>query len=445
MRSALVLCAALSLVGCRLNAKFHGADAGVPDLSFVPDDLAGLDLIGVDLTTVDLTPGPDMADINSVASFTVTTPTGTSFAEHASFSVEVTAKNVIGATLTSYTGTIAVTTDWGDIAVPTAPAFVNGVADFAVSLNRETNPSNLARVKVADGTALGQTSPLTITTPGWLVDEIGTSASVKSTSTTTNWNYQLVTDTASIAPKTGGYYFYHEGNTSAGTKYGVGQASNAGFGGAWSFSTTPIFQATGAAVWDGTFIGGPLVVKDGATYYMLYKGNGNGAAQGSLGLATSSDGASFTKFGASPVITGSAACDPSFGQMVLQGAGTLRLFTRCTPAKPSISTSTNGGQTWTAMTMMNGLITGGTSLNAIMAAVKEGSVYKIWYTTLAPTENRYATSTDGVTWISSPANPLGTALPNGAVWDAANARMQGMFDCVDSGTGKDAWCRGHRL
>jgi len=53
--------------------------------------------------------------------------------------------------------------------------------------------------------------------------------------------------------------------------------------------------------WEGNSISSPGIFKDSGTYYLFYAGNGNGVWK--MGLATSSDGVTWTRCGNNPIIT----------------------------------------------------------------------------------------------------------------------------------------------
>ena len=60
------------------------------------------------------------------------------------------------------------------------------------------------------------------------------------------------------------------------------------------------------AGWDRTAVGVPMVWKEGDTWYMLFRGTPSDQVEDATGLATSSDGITWTKYTNNPVLTGSA-------------------------------------------------------------------------------------------------------------------------------------------
>jgi predicted GH43/DUF377 family glycosyl hydrolase len=195
--------------------------------------------------------------------------------------------------------------------------------------------------------------------------------------------------------------------------------------------------------WDSADVGVPAAVKDGSTYYMIYSG-GNGTTY-ALGLATSTDGHTWTKYGSNPVISKTVSgCNAIDGQsLIVDQPGVLRLFARggsgaCT------STSSDGGKTWSAMANPSGLLSNSEVLNGIHGVAKDKNVYKMWYAVLGPSSQKYATSSDGITWIQSPSNPVATGSPYAVIWDPVAKEFRGMLDCYNTSTNSMQWCLAHR-
>jgi predicted GH43/DUF377 family glycosyl hydrolase len=126
-----------------------------------------------------------------------------------------------------------------------------------------------------------------------------------------------------------------------------------------------------SGAWDDTNLAGGTVIKNGSTYEMWYEGQNSTTV--SIGLATSSDGVTWTKSLSNPVLTKSTS-----------GWDSAHV------GKPAV--------------------------------ILDGGTYKMWYSgTNDPTGQTgrqigYATSADGVTWTKYGSNPV---LPNGGLndWD----------------------------
>lgn len=110
----------------------------------------------------------------------------------------------------------------------------------------------------------------------------------------------------------------HEGNTwkawYAGRRAGdprrwqIGYAtSNDGI--TWTrYASNPVLSYGGGSDWDSEWVIPSCILREGDTYYMFYWGSSDGSTQSTwkIGLATSSDGISWTKHGSNPVLAGNA-------------------------------------------------------------------------------------------------------------------------------------------
>lgn len=92
---------------------------------------------------------------------------------------------------------------------------------------------------------------------------------------------------------------WYVGNNSGVEKVGYATASNPL--GPWTkYGSNPIISPAG---WEGSIIAGMSVIKESSTSYkMLYHGNDVTTTNGAIGLATSSDGISWTKYASNPVL-----------------------------------------------------------------------------------------------------------------------------------------------
>jgi hypothetical protein len=132
-------------------------------------------------------------------------------------------------------------------------------------------------------------------------------------------------------------------------------------------------QVTTPTDWDGQIVAKPAVIRDGAGFRMWYDGH-NLYGDTAIGLATSSDGLTWTKSVSNPVLAG-------------------------TPGD------------WD----------GGSGEHSAYV-IEEGGIYKMWYEGSADYDLRqtgYATSTDGIDWTKYPGNPVIHAGPEGYDQQAA--------------------------
>jgi predicted GH43/DUF377 family glycosyl hydrolase len=100
----------------------------------------------------------------------------------------------------------------------------------------------------------------------------------------------------------GTYKLYFQKKSADGQRYDIYLATSATVDGTYTLhATNPVLSpSTDVAAWDGKFVMHPWVVKDGTTYYMWFSAH-NGTNQ-RIGLATSTDGITWTKSAANPVI-----------------------------------------------------------------------------------------------------------------------------------------------
>jgi len=166
----------------------------------------------------------------------------------------------------------------------------------------------------------------------------------------------------SIWNEGGTYYAYYHGWKSS-TQAQIGLATSTD-GITWTkHGSNPVLAYGAGGQWDDYNVGNPVVWKEGSTWYMLYGGAADAVGNVCVGLATSADGISWTRSGSNPVMS------PA-------GAG------------------------WEVS-----VATPGTSIT------KEGDTYYLYYTggtrgSLTTMKIGLATSTDLITWTKSGNNPL---------------------------------------
>ena len=185
-------------------------------------------------------------------------------------------------------------------------------------------------------------------------------------------------------------------------------------------TANPVLRPTASTVLDSDGVDDPALAKVGSMYYMWYSGTAEDGGGPALFLATSSDGSTWTRAnGGNPVLQGTAG---AFDQNGVYGADVV--YNPADPAAPfrmwysgrsdvfggiGYATSTNGS-TWTKYTggaplpvpvLNHGPAGSADSFSAADPAVlKDGSVWKMWYTGDDSSKKRiaYATSPDGITW-----------------------------------------------
>ncbi|MHC1708037.1 MAG: T9SS type A sorting domain-containing protein [Bacteroidales bacterium] len=182
-------------------------------------------------------------------------------------------------------------------------------------------------------------------------------------------------DTPAIVKDNEGYKLYYYGDTiqqSSAISSAIGMAASPD-GIHWvKYAGNPIFTKGNTGDWDGTWVESPTLLFDSLNhmYTMWYNGVDTFTWKIQIGMATSGDGINWTKY----------------------------------PNNPVIATSNWGGydDVWL-----------GTP-----SVVKRGSTFELWYAATStnsynPVTEKfdtvsicYASSTDGISWIKSPYNPL---------------------------------------
>lgn len=194
----------------------------------------------------------------------------------------------------------------------------------------------------------------------------------------------------------------------------------------------PVLELGAAGAWDSDEVDHPSVLKTGAVSYSLwYEGTGPipgqaGSRRGQIGLATSSDGTVWTRFGNAPVLAPGPAGswdDAEVGSpCVLDDGGTLRMwYTGRGSGGTAIGMATFNGTTQTWIKAGGPVLSpgpGGPQSWDIVGVstphvIREGNLYRMWYSgqlpVLAPFDViriGYAESSDGVTWVKWANNPL---------------------------------------
>jgi hypothetical protein len=316
-------------------------------------------------------------------------------------------------------GSPKLASDWGDVNVITAPVFVNGQGDATVSLNRETNPTNgLAHLTVTDGPATGTSQGITVTAPDWSyitgAFNIGAAGSFDSTTI----------QGPSLVLVNGTYSLFYYGSGSSGTP-GIGRATSTDLSN-WSRSSAAVFTAS-AAGWDTSPPQFPDVQWDGSRFIMTYYAL---ISQSSGGMATSSDGVTWTHPSAPMVTPNAAAACGKIEDAGIWVEPTAGRYTAIAFAHASTGlvicelASTDGGFSWpTALVHLVNSVDNGA--HYMSAFTKDGTVYRLWH------NGHYYTSTDAVNWVLSPKDPI-TLYPRTVVWNAAKSRYEGI---TDAGTG----------
>jgi len=201
----------------------------------------------------------------------------------------------------------------------------------------------------------------------------------------------------------------------------------------------PVLEEGYLEDWDEGGVGGACIIIDGSAYKMWYTGLHVGPCP-EIGYATSSDGKSWTKYGANPVLTKGepgAWDDEGVGSccVIKEGDTSYKMWYTGTPDSslneiPAIGYATSSnGITWVKDTANNPVLQKGSAGAWDDAGVlspcviKEGGTYKMWYSgraddgVIGSLQIGYATSTDGVNWVKYGTAPV-LARGTGSDWDS---------------------------
>jgi predicted GH43/DUF377 family glycosyl hydrolase len=183
-------------------------------------------------------------------------------------------------------------------------------------------------------------------------------------------------------------------------------------------AANPVLGPTASTVGDGDNVDDPTVVKVGATYDMWYTGYPEDGSAPAIFLATSADGTTWVRGnGGNPVLRGTAGAfdaDGVYGaDVVYDPTDVLAPYKMWFSGRHGVFggigyASSLDGLTWTQYggatplpVLDHGVPGSADSFSAADPSVlKDGSVWKMWYTGDDSNKKRiaYATSSDGITW-----------------------------------------------
>jgi predicted GH43/DUF377 family glycosyl hydrolase len=194
------------------------------------------------------------------------------------------------------------------------------------------------------------------------------------------------------------YKMYYQGYD--GSRYKIGLATSTDGVTFTKYASNPILSTGASGSWESKVLGGPTVLKIGDTYKMWYHG-GDGSRT-KIGYATSSDGKSWTKYASNPVMGNGGPADFDVYHL------------------------------------------------AFPCVLYENDTYRMWYTGYDTSNSRigYATSSDGLCWTKYAGNPVLEVSPNGN-WDdnhlAASAvvNVSGEYRMWYGGDSNSHWGTGY--
>ncbi len=232
------------------------------------------------------------------------------------------------------------------------------------------------------------------------------------------------------------FRMWYSGLDSGGNLAGIGYATSAD-GVTW-VNSGPVLTAS-ATNWEGSYISIGSVIWTGSEFVMYYRGvggqAGSASSHGAVGIATSPDGVTWTKYSNNPVMTtGGPDADFLSAPYVLQTGTSYQMWYSCKNAALAhygICYATSGdGKTWTKNPSAV-LVSAGFGAEAgdlySPSVLYDGTTYGMWYTMAdakgVKTQIGYASSKDGITWNKDPNNPILPYGPSGS-WDGNNVENQ---------------------
>jgi predicted GH43/DUF377 family glycosyl hydrolase len=189
----------------------------------------------------------------------------------------------------------------------------------------------------------------------------------------------------------------------------------------WTRQSTAAVVAPTAGQWDGFAVRAPSVIKVGSTYVMYYEGEDSATHTRQIGRAVSSDGLSWTKSPATPVLAVGPSGAWDSGEVrypsVFYDGTTYRMWywgagSGCDLM--GLATSSDG-ITWTRPQTASGF--GSCDFAgqyAPGAVIKNGSTFMMWYWEPLGEAIGLATSADGISWTNSGLVNMPVDFNNGA-------------------------------
>jgi uncharacterized repeat protein (TIGR01451 family) len=179
----------------------------------------------------------------------------------------------------------------------------------------------------------------------------------------------------------------------------------------------PILEVGAPGNWDDVGVSHPSVILDSGTYKMWYSGY-DGANPSQIGLATSTDGLTWVKEGTNPVLSPSRSWEEtgvSRSSVILDGSVYKMWYTGTNNAGViQIGyASSPDGINWVKFQGNPVLVVGSPGSwddedVSGPTVIKDGNTYHMWYGGYDGSTFRigHASSSNGITWIKDPSNPV---------------------------------------
>jgi hypothetical protein len=385
---------------------------------------------------------------------------GTGVAEHQRFPVTIQALQSNGTPAAGFDNTVTLSfvlpdgSQWGDVS-PSTVQLKGGSATADVTLNRETIPPQKPKLRVAFAGNQSDSSGIVVNAPQFMKDPMPIVAPATPMQPF-GFAATFAAEPAVLHDSTG-YRMYFVGLTTD-KQEGIGVATSAD-GKTFTAWPDPVFKPANGTWYSGS-VQGPAPFFSDAGVTLAFTGTEvtlDPTPPGEIGVATSADGLTPFTVGNNgqavirrTTMMHMADCDycgqgVDFANVVddpdnpdcKKGSTRLMFFSGNTKASTAVigrASSTDCGKTWVPepAPVLQGEL-GGEALLVSPHVIKDGTVYKMWYSFArladvlntptdfcdTPVHVGYATSSDGFYWVRSPTNVMKPPLSltqNG--WDA---------------------------
>jgi hypothetical protein len=398
------------------------------------------------------------------------TQAGSGVAEHQSFAVEISALQKGGDPAGGFNDTVTLSfvlpdgSPWCDVK-PATVKLDKGKATAMVTLNRETIPPQKPKLRAVFAGNQGESAGIQVVAPAFTKDAAAVVPPVGA-ARSFGWSETFVAEPAILHDATGYRMYFIGYSLRAGARTSIGLATSTD-GRSFTAQPQPVWGPADGSWYSGSVQGpAPFFTQKGISLgFTGTEMTADLTPKGQIGVATSSDGISFTVGnGGQPSIHRDtpmhmADCDycsdgidfatvlddPGNPGSGTGPAGKLMFFSGSSTARTAAigrASSSDDGKTWTPepAPVLQGDI-GGEAILIAPHVLLDGSVFKMWYSFArlqdvlnstadlcgTPVHVGYATSSDGFYWVRSPSNSKSPAIAktdNG--WDAGvNALVAG--------------------
>jgi hypothetical protein len=225
------------------------------------------------------------------------------------------------------------------------------------------------------------------------------------TPSTSGWDNGLVAS-PSVIKVGGAYMMYYEGQDTTSYTWHIGLATSSD-GITWTKSSSnPVLSPGASGNWDSFEVRYPSVHYDGSTYRMWYWGRSGIDNAAMIGLATSSDGVTWTKH--SSAVLGTDGYSSYIPGSVIKSDGTFVMWLK-TQGGDMLRATSSDGITWSSPAT----VISDQSLKSGPSVILDDGVYRAWFGKWDTGDNGgfagtvsnearmdigYAYSSDGITW-----------------------------------------------